>query len=288
MKSGDRKASDAGREQSLFDLSIVIPLGEGDGGIGALLTAVAGLARGVGGKVEVVLVDDGMPHGFETIATRWRTQFAGLVVARHENRKGRGAAARTGVLAARGEYLVMIDPQSEVPLNNADQLIEALQRGADVALVSRHPEEHSEAEQKSFLERATRTTVMRLSQMMVDVGVRDCFSGLTAFRMRAAKKIAQRSRVSGAAYPVEWLALAQYLCFQVVEFPLLWVRGPLMGERARRGTTPFSLLKDVWQTRRRLANDDYSTSLHQSELLSDTSFRKLDRETLQQIRRSGR
>jgi glycosyltransferase involved in cell wall biosynthesis len=271
-----------------FDVSVVIPLGEHDDAVGVLLTSVRALGHHIGGNLEVVLVDDGMPHGFEMVAARWRAQFAGLVVARHENRKGRGAAVRTGALVARGECVVVIDPSTEVPLENADQLLDGLRRGADIALVGRESESDREAQTKSFLERATETTIRRLSSMLVDVGVRDCFAGMFAMRSRAAKKIAQRSRVSGSAYPVEWLALGQYLGFQVVEYPLQSPRGPLVTERAHRGASPFRLLKEVWDTRRRFANDDYATSLHQSELLSDTSFRKLDRAALGVGRKSAR
>jgi hypothetical protein len=264
------------RSTSEFDVSVVIPLGPGDGGIGGLLTGVRALAHELGGRTEVVLVDDGLPHGFESIAARWRSQFAGMAVASHGARKGRGAAARSGILGARGQHLLVVDPDLEVSLDNAVSLLDALRRGSDVALVSRKSEMHDSAEAKSFLERASETTLMRLSQLMVPLGVRDCFSGLISLRTRAAKKIAQRSRVSSSAYPVEWLALAQYLGFQVVEFPLQAVRGPLLGDRGRRKNLPLALLMDVWATRRRFAKDDYSTAVHAQELLSETSFRKLD------------
>ena len=283
MQTGNNSESDR-QAAPTFDVSVVIPVGDGDGGIGALLTAVNTLKRRTGGRYEIVIVDDGNPDAIETTAARWRAEFEGLVVARHDARKGRGAAARTGALAARGELVAVVDPDSEVPVSNAEMLFDSLQNGADVALASRHLDPQPQADEKPFLERATQTTVMRLSELMVPVGVRDCFSGLSGYRSRALKKIAQRSRVSSAAYTVEWIALAQYLGFQVVESPLLSVRGPLIGNRGRKSATAFSLLKDVWATRKRLANDDYSKALEKSELLSETSFRKLDRQALQQLR----
>jgi dolichyl-phosphate beta-glucosyltransferase len=267
------------RNAGEFDVSVVIPLGAGDEGVGRLLTAVRALMRQCRGRSEVVLVDDGMPHGFESIATRWRTHFEGLSLARHDARKGRGAAARTGMLSARGNVVVVIDPDLEVSLEHGAQLVDSLRRGADVALVSRRPQEDP-TDGKTFLERAAETTVMRLSQLMVPVGVRDCFSGLIALRSRAAKRIAQRSRVSGPAYPVEWLALSQYLGFQVVEFPLHWVRPPAIGDRSRRKGSAFELLRDVWATRKRLAQDDYDHGLDAQELLGETSFRKMDRRSV--------
>jgi hypothetical protein len=179
--------------------------------------------------------------------------------------------------------VVVIDPDLEVSLDSGAQLVDSLRRGADVALVSRRPAE-DQAEGKTFLERAAETTVMRLSQLMVPVGVRDCFSGLIALRSRAAKRIAQRSRVSGPAYPVEWLALSQFLGFQVVEFPLDWVRGRAGADKRR--SSAFELLKDVWATRKRLAQDDYQQGLDAQELLGETSFRKLDRPSVGATKRT--
>jgi dolichyl-phosphate beta-glucosyltransferase len=264
------------RNPGEFDVSIVLPLGAGDEGVGRMLSGVRALVRQCGGRSEVVLVDDGMPHGFDSIATRWRTHFEGLSLARHDAHKGRGAAARTGVLSARGNVVVLVDPDVEVSLDHGVQLVDSLRRGADVAIVSRRPPEDP-TQGKSFLERAAETTVMRLSQLMVPVGVRDCFSGLIALRGPAAKQIAKRSRVSSPAFPVEWLAVSQFLGFQVVEFPLDWVKARTTSERALGFGSAFEVLKDVWATRKRLAQDGYQASLDAQELLGETSFRSLDR-----------
>ncbi len=270
-----------GSGASALATSIVLPVGEGDRGIGALLTAVRVFARALQGAVEVVVVDDGTHDGLQSHVERWRAQFSGLVVARHDQRKGRGAAVRTGVLAARGEYLLVVDPELAVPVENAGALLERLRAGADIALITRGAaERESGSDGRSFLERAADTTVLRLSQLMVPHGARDCFAGLVGVRGRAAKKIAQRAQVSSPAWIVEWLALAQYLGFQVAECEQNFVRGPLLGERDRRTTRAFELLKDVWATRRRLAGDEYSRASSTAALLNQTSFHKLDRDTL--------
>jgi dolichyl-phosphate beta-glucosyltransferase len=268
-----------GRGGSFLSTSIVLPVAEGDRGIGALMTAVRVFARALEGPVEVVVVDDGTHDGLQSHVARWRAQFTGLAVARHESARGRGAAVRTGVIGARGEFGLVVDPDLAVPVDNAEVLLESLKAGADVALVSRGAEDMAATNDKrSFLERAADTTVMRLSQMMVPVGPRDCFAGLVALRSRAAKKIAQRSQVTSTAWVVEWLALAQYLGFQVADCEQTFVRGPLLGDRRTRGTRPFELLKDVWATRKRLASDEYSRANPQATLLSGTSFHKLDRD----------
>jgi dolichyl-phosphate beta-glucosyltransferase len=262
-----------------FELSLVVPLSTHEG-LGGLLTAVRSFLRDYARASEVVLVDDGCDESIEKIASRWRSQFRGLVVAKHDSRHGRGAAARTGTLAARGDYVVVCDPELDIPLVNTTLLIESLSEGADVAIVSRRLGNEGQVDARPFLERATETTVMTLSQLMVPVGVRDSLSGLRGFRSRAAKKIAQRSRVASAAFGVEWLALAQWLGFQVVECPIRWVRGPQLAARGRASHTRLSLLGDVWRTRQRLGGSDYESGMHPNVLLHETSFVRLDRDAL--------
>lgn len=274
----DRKKTSGDGRQADFELSLVIPLARGEG-LSALLTAVRLFLRDYARGAELVLVDDGCETPIEPVAMRWRSQFSGLSVARHETRKGRGAAARTGVLAARGEYIVVIDPELQIPLVNATLLLECLRDGADAAVISRRMPGDEHLDERPFLERAAETTVMTLSQLMVPIGVKDSLSGLRGFRARAAKKIAQRSRVSSAAFGIEWLALAEYLGFQVVECPIRWVRGPLLGSRGRE-RAPLSLVGDVWKTRKRLKGAEYVDSVHSSELLHETSFTRLDRDAL--------
>jgi dolichyl-phosphate beta-glucosyltransferase len=263
-----------------IELSLVLPLPPGQPALGALMTAVrVGLAD-IRCPTEIVIVDDGGDGTVKTAVARWRSHFDGLIVARHDRRRGRGAAARTGVIAARGKYVVVTDPDLALPLQNVSLLLESLRSGADVAIVSRRMPGMELFDERPFLERAAETTVHALSQLVVPVGVRDSLSGLRGFRTRAAKKVADRARVSGAAFGVEWLALAQFFGFQIVECPIEWVRGPLLGQRGKTKQSALELLGDLWKTRKRLAGENYEGSVTPRELLHETSFVRLDREQL--------
>ena len=282
--AASRKAADRGEDSGL-ELSLVLPLPPGQMAIGALMTAVrVGLAD-IGCSVEIVIVDDGGDGTVKPSIARWRSHFDGLIVARHDKRRGRGAAARTGVLAARGKYIVVADPDLSLPLENVVLILESLRAGADVAIVSRRMPGQELVDERPFLERAAETTVHALSQLVVPVGVHDSLSGLRGFRSRAAKKVADRSRVSGAAFGVEWIALAQFFGFQVVECPVVWVRGPLLGQRDKPKHSALELLGDLWRTRKRLAGEHYEGSVTPRELLHETSFVRLDREQLTNGRR---
>ncbi len=266
-----------------FALSVVVPVGA-NCGLSPLLTAIRSLAREQRGKCELVLVDDATPEGLESLVRCWRAQFDGVALARHELGKGRGAAVRTGVLAARGEWVVVVEPDTSAPVQDAHKLLTSLRAGADVALISRRLPGAEMGQKRSFLERAAETTVYKLSQLLVPTGVYDCASGLQAYRSRCGKQIAQRASVSGAAYAVEWLGIAQSFGMQIAENPVSHVHTALEGLEPQ-GASSLGILREAWRTRKRLSSDDHLQAKPATELLSSTSFQRLDRETLEALRK---
>jgi glycosyltransferase involved in cell wall biosynthesis len=85
-------------------VSIVIPACNEADAIGEV---VAELAR-IAGWGEILVVDDG-----STDATGARAHAAGAVVLRHPYNKGNGAAVKTGIRHASGEYVLIIDADGQ-------------------------------------------------------------------------------------------------------------------------------------------------------------------------------
>ncbi len=265
-------------EEQAFELSIVLPVRKAERTLAGTMKSIATWQKTFGLPVEMVVVDDGSKDATEAAATRWSPYFDGFQLVRHEQQRGLGAAARSGVLAARGRYVVVTDPELTTPIENVALIVESLRAGADVAVASRKLERRARDEQP-FLERAAETTFVAVSRLVVPVGVRDSLGGLRGFRQRAVRKIAGRSRVHGPAFGIEWLALAEWFGFQVIECPVRWVR---TGSRSTplRSTGAPGMLRDLLKTRRRLAQEVYCGALPPQQLLEETSFVRLDRSRL--------
>lgn len=266
-----------------FGLTFVVPVGE-NAGLSPLLTAIRALARTQPGKTELVLVDDATKEGIESLVRCWRGQFDSVGHARHEVAKGRGAAVRTGVLAARGQYIVVVEPDTAAPVSDAANLLASLRAGADVALISRRLPGLEVGSSRSFLERAAETTVLKLSQLLVPTGVYDCMSGLQAYRSRPAKQIAQRASVSSTAYAIEWLGLAQRFGCHIAENPISQFA---TANSEAKSPSKLGMLRDAWRTRQRLSNEEQIAAKPASELLSSTSFQRIDRDALAAARRTN-
>jgi glycosyltransferase involved in cell wall biosynthesis len=265
-------------EESEFDLSIVLPVRRAEACLAGTLKRIATWLRTMDWRTEIIVVDDASTDATQASATRFRKYFDGFQLVSHEVKRGIGAAARSGVLAARGRYVIICDPGLATPIENVSLIVDRLSAGSDVAIASHRIERDARGE-RPFLERAAETTFMALSQLVVRVDVRDSLCGLRGFRKRAARKIAERSRVSGAAFGIEWIALAQWFGFQVIECPVRWIK---KGSRpaVSAGHAP-GILRDLWRTRQRLSTDGYAGPVPTKELLHETSFVKLDRAELQ-------
>lgn len=265
-----------------FDVSFVVTTYRDPQRCGTALKRIRAYLANAPVRGEVVAVDDASKDATPRIVSRWWSHFDGLVLARHGDRRGRGIAARTGALVARGRYIVVVDDPL-APIEETGALLESLHVGADVAVAARERSElEYEQDQRPFLEKATETTVHTLSQMMLPLGMRDHLPGMVGFRRRAARRIAQVSRVEGPGFFIEWLALAQWLGFQLMECEVPH-GSPTPGEStaaARPSRQTLSILRDVWRTKRRLDAEGYSGTATADSLLKDTSFYRLDRAAL--------
>ena len=267
-----------GRSLPQVELSIVLPVRDAGLTIANTLERLGYWAQRTQRLTEVVVVDDGSTDSTDEAARLSRRLFDGFQVCRHERRRGPGAAVRTGVLAARGRYVLVADRGAELLPGNARTLLDCLTPGADVVVTSRRG--GSTPSERPFLERAAETTFLAVSRLFVTTGVRDGLSGLVALRQGAGQRIAERAQVDGPAFVMEWLAVARTFGLHVAECPLAMAEASSTTSLLSPGTAP-GMLKDIWKTHRRLAGEEYAGAARpRSDLLEQTSFVRLDRTAL--------
>ena len=225
--------------------SVVIPAYEEAQGIaatvGAVRAALAGLAAS--GGVEIVVVDDGSSDGTADAAVG---AGADQVVVLAQNR-GKGAAVRAGVAAARGRTIAFTDADLSY---SPDQLLSAIGRveeGWDVAVGSRrHPD--ARALRGAGLVRDLGSRAINLVTTAVLLSrPHDTQCGLKAFRSDVATILFGLGRVDGFAFDIELLHLVERHELSLVEVPVqLESAGRSTVRLARDG---LRLLRDVWRIR---------------------------------------
>ena len=120
-------------------LSILIPLYNEEEFIGLVIERVLGAPLPEGMDREIIVVDDGSTDGSAEVAAGFAARYPDIVrVFRHERNQGKGAAIRTALERATGEFTLIQDADLEYDPNEYARLLTPLLEGkADVVYGSR-------------------------------------------------------------------------------------------------------------------------------------------------------
>jgi dolichol-phosphate mannosyltransferase len=126
---------------STLALSVVIPTYNEAPNVGELVRRLSeALDPVLGGTYELILVDDDSPDRTWELAQRLALDHPALRVIRRTGERGLASAVVRGWQASRGTYLCAIDADLQHPPSVAVELYRLMERGADMAVASRHVE----------------------------------------------------------------------------------------------------------------------------------------------------
>ncbi|MCU0532812.1 MAG: glycosyltransferase family 2 protein [Hydrococcus sp. Prado102] len=128
-----------GQEQLKF--SLVLPTYKESQNIQKIVQILSEILDGyIPGQYELIVVDDNSPDLTWKVAQELLPDYPQLRVMRREAEKGLSTAVVRGWQVARGEILGVIDADLQHPPEVLLQLLQEMERGADLALASRHVE----------------------------------------------------------------------------------------------------------------------------------------------------
>jgi len=182
---------------------------------------------------ELLVVDDGSDDATAAILAAFAAAHAGgercrFTVLRNARNRGKGFSLRRAFLHAAGEFVVFTDADLTYPIDNVAPLVDALQRGADVAYGSRmHPDSRYVVAPTFFGKLFTRHFMGRtfnlLLRALVVGGVRDSQAGLKGFRRAAAVLLAHRVRLARFSFDVELFYVAQRHRLALADCPVRFI-----------------------------------------------------------------
>jgi hypothetical protein len=204
----------------------------------------------------------------------WTEHFTRLRLVRSDVRKGIGAAARSALLLAEGQYVLLAEVGLSAPIEDATALLECLGAGADVAIASRKLDGASVRAPRPPGRRTAEALFSAAARMMVPLGAKDLFCGLIAFQRTAGRRIAERARLERATFCVEWIALAAHMGLQVIECPVRFSHNATSKETL--SWTDFVRIDDLWKVRSLVNSARSPMPQPPAKLLEETSFVRLD------------
>lgn len=171
------------------------------------------------GEHEIVVVDDGSTDATAEVA---RAAGGAVRVLRHQPNRGKGYAARRGMLAATGDRRLMTDADLSTPIEELAGLEAALDRGYDVAIGSRAVDgARIEVRQPAYREAMGRLFNVLVQGLLLP-GLSDTQCGFKLFTARAAEAAFGPCRLDGFSFDVEALYAARRRGLRIAEVPVVW------------------------------------------------------------------
>ncbi|MGB9797167.1 MAG: dolichyl-phosphate beta-glucosyltransferase, partial [bacterium] len=163
--------------------------------------------------------------------------------------RGKGYAVKTGIMKAKGRYILFSDADLSTPIEELPNLFFWVEKGYDIAIASRAcPGAKLEVHQPMHREFMGRVFNL-LVRLILLPGVYDTQCGFKLFRREVAREIFQRQRFEGFSFDFEILYIAKKLGYKIKEVPVRWRHSP--GSKVKVLRNGISSLVDVFKTRLR-------------------------------------
>jgi len=232
----------------------------------AIRDVIDNMPLSVGDAWELIVVNDGSSDATSSVVRSFEGHVPALRLLEHRVNSGKGAAVRTGVLAAAGRVVLFADADGATPFSAATELLQAIDDGADIAIGTRS---HSHEVQRSFV-RLVMGAAFRLAvRNLVRVHVSDTQCGFKMFKRNAARLLFGSSCEDGYLFEVEILGLAIRRGFTIQEVPVCWRE--VAGSRIRLVRDSWKMLTGLLRVGRNIRGASASSDL--AEITSSASHR---------------
>lgn len=210
---------------ALPPFSLVIPAFNEAHRIGDTLATVLAYLRNESPQSELIVVDDGSTDRTSAI-TRQAFTTAGEIdtqLIQHSPNRGKGAAVRDGMLAAKHSIALFSDADLSTPIEETPKLIEPIANGeVEIAFGSRALNRKLIGNRQPWRREQGGRVFNLLVRLATGLPFWDTQCGFKAFRLDVCRPIFQQSRVDGFGFDVELLFLAQNAGLRMREIPVRW------------------------------------------------------------------
>ncbi len=222
-------------------LSVVIPAFNEQNRIMPFLKDLVAFKEKNPWVLELVVVDDGSTDATLQVLNGFKKHIR---VLQHEINKGKGFAIRTGVMAAKGDLVVVMDADGAIPASQLSKMRSALEK-FDVVLGSRSLPESKIVAKRPFVKRILSKLFNFYVERLFGLGCNDILCGFKGFRKEITIRIFPPMVSGGWIFDVELLARAKAKNASIVQIPIEWnyVHGSKMRVNRETITVVFSLLK---------------------------------------------
>jgi dolichyl-phosphate beta-glucosyltransferase len=225
--------------------SVVIPCFNEADRIGATARTTLEFLKTHSPESELIIVNDGSTDATSAIAKD------ALAAAKIETRllenfpnRGKGAAVRSGLLAAARPIGLFFDADLSTPLSEIPKLIEPIANGdVDLAFGSRALDRKLIGVHQPWRREQAGRVFNLLVRLATGMPFWDTQCGFKAFRLDVCRPILKSARIEGFAFDVELLFLAHRAELRLREIPVRWNHAE--GSKVRVVHDSLAMLREV-------------------------------------------
>lgn len=215
--------------------SFVIPAYNESARIPKTLEAVVGCIRAHGWAAEVIVVNDGSKDDTAEVVRLFAERAPEVRLVENPGNRGKGYSVRHGMMETQGDVVMFTDSDLSAPIDEAERLFAAIEKGADIAIGSRWLESGRQTHRQPLYRQFFGRCFNLVTRMVMRLPFADTQCGFKAFTREAAQTVFPLQTIERWGFDPEILFIALKRGFKVVEVPVSWAHD----ERTR-----ISYLKD--------------------------------------------
>jgi dolichyl-phosphate beta-glucosyltransferase len=220
-ETGAATAANATRKADKPSLSIVIPAFNEEKRIKYTISKLRTFLKLKKINYEIIAVDDGSTdHTINALKDISNSDLRIITI----TKSGKGAAVKSGMLAANYEYIFFMDADLSTDEQEISKFINIFKNEPDVDVIigSRYLPENSTIVQQPPFRNMVGKTFSLLKSQLLGLNYHDSQCGFKAFRKEAAQKIFSKVTVNGFSFDVEVLYIAELNKIKVKEIAVEW------------------------------------------------------------------
>jgi dolichyl-phosphate beta-glucosyltransferase len=205
--------------------SLVIPAFNEADRIGQTLRDALGYLQKASAASELIVVNDGSTDTTSDVVRRVFANSEGIATTllEHSPNRGKGAAVRDGLLAARHSIGLFSDADFSTPIDEAPKLIEPIAAGeVDVAFGSRALDRSLIGHRQPWRREQGGRVFNLIVRLATGLPFWDTQCWFKAFQLEKFRPILQHAKTDGFGFDVELLYRARHANLRLREIPVRW------------------------------------------------------------------
>ena len=229
----------------LPSLSFVFPMYNEIGNVERCVAEALATGRKITTDLEIVLVDDASTDGCGALADQLAERHPEVMVMHHAKNRKLGGALRTGFAAATKDWVLYID--SDLPIEMDDALL-AVPLTANADMVIGNRQGRAEGPKREIMS----WVYNRLIRVLLGLNVRDVNFAFKLFRRAVLEQISLQSE--GSFIDAELLIETHKAGFRIAELPLRYFERTAGVSTLASGSVVVKILQEMADYRRAAAH----------------------------------